>query len=199
MGRPEARQAMQKGLAMGADKLVLVTDPALAGSDLWATGYVLAEALKKLHPWDVVLFGMQATDARGGQVPAVVAGLLGLPSVQYVTKLDLAEGAAKAHRLTKSGYNVIECKLPAVFMITKACNEPRYPSLKGIMAAKRKETAEWHLADIGVPADQVGMAGARTKVVAVSKPAARAQATIVKDYPDAAAKVFAYLRDRKVL
>ncbi|HMA36547.1 MAG TPA: electron transfer flavoprotein subunit beta/FixA family protein, partial [Chloroflexia bacterium] len=136
MGPENAPETIRRGLAMGADKGVLVSDPALHGSDLWATGYVLAQALKKLS-FDLVLFGSQSTDAGGGVVYGIVAELLGLPQISWVNQIEVGAGTVRGQRLSDAGFDVVEAALPAVVSITQTPYEPRYPTLPNIMKAKK--------------------------------------------------------------
>jgi electron transfer flavoprotein beta subunit len=165
MGPASAAENIRRALAMGADRGVLVSDPALAGSDAIGTARVLAAALKKTG-YDLVLFGSAAADAYGGVVPAAVAELLGLPLLSFATQLDIEGNIARVQRQAEVGYTVAEATMPALVSVTKAINEPRYPSMKGIMQSKRKPIDTLTLADLGLDAGQAGAAGAAQRVVA---------------------------------
>jgi electron transfer flavoprotein beta subunit len=156
-----ALEAMRRALAMGADRAVLVSDEAAAGSDLVATSRILAAALEKEGP-DLVLFGQQADDADGAVLWAAVADRLQRPLISQVAELRHEDGKVRGKRQTEYGYDVIEAPLPAVIAVSDAINEPRYPSLKGIMGAKKKPQETLSLSDLGVQADEAGEAGSRT-------------------------------------
>jgi electron transfer flavoprotein beta subunit len=191
MGPSSAEDTMRKGLAMGADKGVLVTDPALHGSDWRATCRVLAKALGNLQ-FDIVLTGMESTDARSGLVPGGLAELLGLPLLTYAAKLGVSDGRVRIDRQITGGFQSVESSLPAVVSIVKGANEPRYPSLKGIMAAKRKEIQKLSLADLGVGASGVGLAGSKTPVTAATpRPEKTAGQVVRPETAEEAARVIA--------
>src|SRR6187401_51906 len=174
LGPERALEAMRRALAMGADRIVLVADEAAAGSDLVATSRVLAAALERESP-DLVLFGQQANDADGAVLWAAVAERLQRPYISQVAELTLEEGRVRGKRQTEFGYDVIEAPLPAVVAVSGAINEPRYPSLKGIMGAKSKPQEVVTLADVGVEADRAGEAGSRTEVYALGDPPPRGE------------------------
>ncbi len=200
MGPTNAPETIRRGLAMGADKGVLVTDPALHGSDMWATGHVLAQALKKL-PFDLALFGSQSTDAGGGIVYGIIAEILGLPQVSWVNQIEVGDGKVRGQRLSDTGFDVVEAALPAVVSITQTPYEPRYPTLPNIMKAKKKELRTWSLAEIGVDPGQVGLGAARTAVVGTERPPTGRQTQVyVADDPATTATVIAdFLAARKLI
>ena len=167
MGPEQASEALRRALAMGGDDAVLVTDPALAGADEWATAKVLAAALGKLAP-DVALMGMASDDARGSLVPGAVAAMRDLPLLSYGSELALADGAARIRRLSATGFDWISAPLPVVATVTDQVGEPRYASLKGIMAAKRKPLETWSLDDLGLAAGDLH--GAALTVVTDARP-----------------------------
>jgi len=168
MGPESAAEALRRAMAMGGDEAYLVTDPALAGADEWTTARVLAGALDKLAP-DVALMGMASDDARGSLVPGAVAAMRKLPLLSYGAELMLADGKARIRRLSASGFDIIEAPLPVVASVTDQVGEPRYASLKGIMAARRKPLETWSLADLGV--DPGSLHGAAlTRVVEANPP-----------------------------
>jgi electron transfer flavoprotein beta subunit len=199
MGPDQAAEALRRALAMGGDDAVLVTDPALAGSDEWGTAKVLAAALDKLAP-DVALMGMASDDARGSLVPGAVAAMRDVPLLSYGAELALADGNARIRRLSAAGYDWIEAPLPVVASVTDQVGEPRYASLKGIMAAKRKPMETWSLADIGVSADDL-VGGALTRVTDAQPPEAKPPTERVENLPpaDAAAKIADWLAARKLI
>jgi electron transfer flavoprotein beta subunit len=199
MGPEQASEALRRALAMGGDEAYLVTDDALAGADEWATAVVLAAALDKLAP-DVTLMGMASDDARGSLVPGAVAAKRGLPLLSYGSELSVADGSARIRRLTATGYDIVEAPLPVVATVTDQVGEPRYASLKGIMAAKRKPLETWSLSDVGVDVASLGGA-ALTRVVEAKPPEAKAPTERVENVSadEAAAKIADWLAARKLI
>lgn len=198
LGASRALESLRKGLAMGADRAVLVTDEAAVGSDLVATSHVLAEALKAESP-DVVLFGQQASDGDGAVLWAAVADRLRMPVISQISELTVEGGTATAKRQTEFGYDTIAAPLPVVLAVADSLNEPRYPSLKGIMGAKKKPQETKSLADIGVDAGAAGEAGSRTTVVALGDPPSRGDTIKVEDDGSGAQKIFDFLVERKLI
>lgn len=198
MGPERAAEALRKGLAMGADRAVLVSDEAAAGSDLLATSAVLARALKRESP-DLVLFGQQASDSDGAVLWAAVAERLRLPLVSQAAELEVVGGKATVKRQTEFGYERIEVPLPAVVAVSDAINEPRYPSLKGIMGAKKKPQEVLSLGELGLAPEEAGEAGSRTEVYALSEPPPRGESVRIEDDGTAAEKIVAFLAERKLL
>jgi electron transfer flavoprotein beta subunit len=198
LGPERALEVMRRALAMGADRLVLVADEAAVGSDLVATSRILAAALDRESP-DLVLFGQQANDADGAVLWAAVADRLQRPLISQVAELTLEEGKVRGKRQTEYGYDVIEAPLPAVIAVSDAINEPRYPSLKGIMGAKKKPQETHSLTDLGVSAEEAGEAGSRTTVEALSDPPARGDTVKLEDDGTAAEKILEFLQERKAL
>ena len=198
LGPDRALESLRKGLAMGAARAVLISDDAAAGSDLVATSYVLAEAIKRESP-DLVFFGQQAGDSDGAVLWAAVADRLQLPVISQVSELEVANGSVTAKRQTEFGYDRIQAPLPAVLAVSDALNEPRYPSLKGIMGAKKKPQEVVSLADLGVPADRAGQAGSRTTVTALHPPPSRGDTQKIEDDGSAAQKILEYLMERKLV
>ena len=201
MGPQAADSALRKALAMGCDNAVLVSDPALAGTDSLGTAHTLAAAIRKL-PCDLILTGMQSTDARTGQVPAAVAELLALPMLTQAAKLeiDLVAGSARIRRPAKGGHLVLEAKLPALVSVSKAINEPRYPALRGIMLAKKKDITVWSAADLALDPNLITGSGAHTRVLSTDRPPARAKGAVIRDDPATAARKIAdYLEHIKVI
>jgi electron transfer flavoprotein beta subunit len=174
MGPARAADSLRKALAMGADRALLVSDDAAAGSDLVATSAILAKALERESP-DLVLFGQQASDADGAVLWAAVAERLRRPVVSQAAELSLADGSLRVKRQTEFGYDVIEAPLPAIVAVSDAINEPRYPSLKGIMGAKKKPSETLSLADLGVDAGAAGEAGSKTEVLELGSPPPRSE------------------------
>ncbi len=200
MMAPEgAADSLRKALAMGADRAVHVADDALAGSDLVATARVLAKAVEREEA-DVVVLGQQGSDSDGAVLWSALADLLRLPVVSQAASLELADGKVTVKRQTEYGYDVIESPLPCVVAVSDAINEPRYPSLKGIMGAKKKPYESLAASDLGLAAEEVGEAGSRTVVRSLSEPPARGDAVRIEDGDgDAAEQVLAFLVERKLL
>jgi electron transfer flavoprotein beta subunit len=198
MGPEKALDAMRKALAMGADRAVLVSDAAAAGSDLVATSLVLGKALARESP-DIVLFGQQASDADGAVLWAAVADRLRLPLISQVAELTVADGRARGKRQTEFGYDVIDAPLPVVVAVSDAINVPRYPSLKGIMGAKKKPQETLTVADVGAEPGQVGEAGSRTEVLALHDPPARGDSRKIEDDGSAAEQIVSFLAEKRLL
>jgi electron transfer flavoprotein beta subunit len=198
LGPAKAAESLRKALAMGADRVLLVTDDGAAGSDLLGTTKALAAALEREAP-DLVLFGQQSSDSDGAVLWAAVAEKLRRPVVSQVAELTLADGRVRGKRQTEFGYDVIEAPLPAVVAVSDAINEPRYPSLKGIMGAKSKPQETVTLAELGLDGEAVGEAGKRTEVYAVREPPPRGESLKIEDDGDAAQKIVDYLTDRKLI
>jgi electron transfer flavoprotein beta subunit len=186
---------------MGAMGGILVTDPALAGSCAVSTARVLAAALRGLE-YDLVLAGVDTSDGVAGVVPAGVATLVGLPYLSYAARIepDPAAGTVQVRRLSPTGYDLLEAPMPALISCTQALGEPRYPSLKGIMAARSKEIVSRSLADLELTPDEVGGGVATTAVVGSRQPPARAATRVVREAPDEAARqVVDFLVERKLI
>ncbi|GAB76650.1 electron transfer flavoprotein beta subunit [Austwickia chelonae] len=181
LGPERAVDAVKKALQMGADKGVHVCDEAVAGSDAPATSLILAAAIEKIGRPDLVLTGMASTDGTMSVVPAMLAERLGLPQVTFASELVVDGGRARIRRDGDIATEMVEAELPAVVSVTDQINEPRYPSFKGIMAAKKKPVETWSLADVGVDSGQVGLDAAWTKVLSTAKRPPREQGLIVTD------------------
>ena len=198
MGPASAADALRKALAMGADRVVLASDEAAAGADLLATTNVLARVLEREEP-DVVLLGQQGAESVGAVLWASLADRLQLPMISQAATLEIADGKARAKRQTEWGYDVIEAPLPCVVAVSDAINEPRYPSLKGIMGAKKKPQETLSLAGLGVPAEEGGSAGSRTEVYALGEPPSRGDSERIDDGERAPERIVEYLAARKLL
>ncbi len=200
MGPGNAEETMRKALAMGADKGILITDAALAGTDAWGTAYVLAQALRQT-PYDIVLTGMESTDARTGLIPGALAEQLAVPLLTYASKVTVDNGSITVNRQIPGGYQEIEASLPAVVSVVKGVNEPRYPSLKGIMAAKRKEIKKLDLEALQLMPNQVGEQGAKTEVLAATPRAERITGEVIKpeSAEEAARQIADWLARRKLI
>jgi len=198
LGPARALEAMRKALAMGADRVVLVSDDAAAGSDLVATSRILAAALEREEP-ELVLFGQQANDSDGAVLWAAVADRLQRPLISQVAELTRENGKLRGKRQTEYGYDVIEAPVPAVVAVSDAINEPRYPSLKGIMGAKKKPQETVSLSDLGMDAGEAGEGGSRTQVYALNDPPARGDTVKIEDDGTAAEKILGFLLEKKAL
>ena len=199
MAPESGREVVRKALAMGADDAVMLSDPKLEGSDVASTAYAIAAGLKKTG-FDLVLCGTQSTDAITGEVPGMLAEYLGVPGLTYVRKLDSDGTTIHAQRETDTGYLEVSLPAPALVSVTKAINEPRYPSLKGIMGAKKKTIAVLSLADLGLDR-AVGSDGAKTEVLDLATPAVRQKGRVVNvaDGAQGASAIFDFLKEKKFL
>jgi electron transfer flavoprotein beta subunit len=198
MGPEKALESLRKALAMGADRAVLVTDEGAAGSDLVATSLTLARAVAREEA-DLVVFGQQSSDADGAVLWAAVAERLRLPLISQVAELTVDGSTVTGKRQTEHGYDVIAAPLPAVIAVSDAINEPRYPSLKGIMGAKKKPAETLSLADLGVEAEHAGEAGSRTTVLALNPPPPRGDSLTIEDDGTAAERILEYLAEKRLL
>jgi electron transfer flavoprotein beta subunit len=189
---------LRTALAMGAAKAILVSDDALKGSDALSTAKVLAKAIERAQP-DLILAATESTDGYTGTTPVQVAELMGLPSVTFAKKVSVADGKVRVERQTESGYDEVECPLPAVVTVTAGVVEPRYPSFKGIMAAKSKPVDQLTVADLGLDASQVGQAGARQEVTDVNAADERKAGEIVTDEGDAHEQIVRFLEQLKLV
>ena len=183
---------------MGVDQAIHVADDGLHGSDALATSYALAKALGTV-PFDLVLLGVESTDARMSVVPAMLAERLGAAQLTFARKVEVGEGTVKIERQTDTGYDVVEAATPAVVSVVEKINEPRYPSFKGIMAAKKKPLTTLSLADAGIEAGQVGLAGSGSEVLEFSARPPKAAGQIVKDEGDGGIKLAEFLAVQKII
>jgi len=189
---------IRTALAMGAASAVVVSDEALSGSDALSTAKVLAAVIQRRQP-DLILTATESSDGYTGTVPVQVAELLGLPSVTFGREVTLDNGVATVKRQTEAGYDLVECPLPAVVSVTAGVVEPRYPSFKGIMAAKNKPVEELDLADLDIDPVTVGWSGARQEIVEVADAAAREAGEVIIDEGDAHERILAFMDELKVL
>jgi electron transfer flavoprotein beta subunit len=189
---------LRTALAMGAAKAILVSDPALQGTDALGTAKVLAAAIGRATP-DLVLAATESSDGYTGTVPEQLAELLGLPSVTFAKSVEVTGSAVKVQRQTEAGYDEVECPLPALVSVTAGVVEPRYPSFKGIMAAKNKPVETLTVADLGVDAGSVGWAGAGQEIREIAPVPARAAGEKVEDDGTAHEKIVAFLENLKVI
>jgi electron transfer flavoprotein beta subunit len=200
MGPPQAEAALREAISMGVDEGILVSDRAFAGSDSWATSYTLAMALKKIGDYDMIIFGKQASDGDTAQVGPGVATHLDLPQITYVRKVEeIDENKIVAERLLEAGYEVIESPIPCILTVVKEINEPRLPSLKGKMAAKRAEIITWGAEDIGADPAKLGLDGSPTKVVKIFSPPPRGGGEMLEGEPqEVVAQLVEKLKDAVV-
>ena len=200
MGPDSAVRALHKAVALGADRSVHLSDEALAGSDVCATGYALARVLESESP-DLVLLGQQSDDGECYTIGAVVADHLQMPSLTQVIKIDVADGKLRCERQAEYGYDTVEVELPAVISVGDAINEPRYPSLKAIMGAKKKQLDARVTADVGIDGGMVGESGSKTAVLALNPPPAKEAGEIIEDEDtnETVEKIVAWLDERKLI
>jgi electron transfer flavoprotein beta subunit len=190
---------LRTALAMGAEKAVLVSDDALAGTDALGTAKVLAKAIERAGGVDLVVAATESTDGYTGTVPAQIAGLLGWPLLTFAKHIELADGMVTIQRQTEAGYDLVQAPLPAVVSVTAGVVEPRYPSFKGIMAAKSKPVDQVGVGDLGLGPDDVGWSGARQKISSVSAAPARAAGEKIEDDGAAHERVVALLEQLKIV
>jgi electron transfer flavoprotein beta subunit len=198
MGPAKASESIRKALSMGADKAVHLTDEGLAGSDVLQTSAAIAQVLGRIG-FDLVILGCESTDARMGVLAAMLAERLGVPQLSFASKVETDGTAISIHRQADYGYDKVEATLPAVISVVEKINEPRYPSFKGIMAAKKKPVETLSLADAGIDPGQVGLAASATEVVSFAKRPSRQAGTIVADDGEGGAQAAGYLAARKFI
>jgi electron transfer flavoprotein beta subunit len=198
MGPTTAQEGMRRALAMGADRAILVTDPALAGSDAIGTARVLAAVLKKESP-DLIFCSTESTDGYTGMVPGGIAEFLGLPQLTFAREIKVEGSKAVIKRVTPTGYKTVETTLPALITIASGSFEAIYPTMKGIMGARKKPFSQLKLADLAIDAAQVGEAGARERVLNIGKAEARAAGQVVKDDGNAAQHIADFLQKYQLI
>jgi electron transfer flavoprotein beta subunit len=198
VGPERATESIRKALSMGADKAVHVSDEGIHGSDAVGTAKVLAKALGTLE-WDVAIAGSEATDARGSVVPAMLAELLGVPQLTQARKVTVDGSTVTIERVTDTGYEKVEGSTPAVISVVEKINDPRYPSFKGIMAAKSKPIEVKSIGDLGLDAGEVGLANAWTQVASFENAPPRSAGQVVKDEGDGGAKIAEFLASKKLI
>jgi electron transfer flavoprotein beta subunit len=200
MGPESAFRALHKAVSLGADRSLHLSDDALAGSDVAATGYALAKVLEQESP-DLVLLGQQSDDGECYTIGAIVADHLQMPSLTQVIKIDVESGNLVCERQAEYGYDTVEVELPAVISVGDAINEPRYPSLKAIMGAKKKQLDTKSTGDVGIEGDRVGEAGSRTEVLGINPPPEKAAGQIIEDEDtdETVQQIVAWLEERKLL
>jgi len=174
MGPPQAESALREAISMGIDEAILITDRAFAGSDTWATSFTLARAIKKIGNFDLIICGKQASDGDTAQVGPGISAHLDIPQVAYVKTIEeIFGGISRVERMTEEGYEIIESPLPALFTVVKEINEPRIPSLRGMMRAKKINITKWGPKDIEVAPECIGLAGSPTQVIKIFTPPPR--------------------------
>ena len=171
MGPPQAETALREAVSLGADVGILLSDPAFAGADTWATSYTISAALRKLVQYDLVICGRQTLDGDTGQVGPQLAEMLALPFIAYVSKIEeIADGSIRVQRMVEDGYEVMECSLPAVITVVKEINTPRLPSLRGIARSKSATIPVWGTEELNVDPGRLGLAGSFTQVIRIFSP-----------------------------
>ncbi|WP_328398024.1 electron transfer flavoprotein subunit beta/FixA family protein [Nocardia sp. NBC_00416] len=198
-GPDRATEAIRKALSMGADKAIHINDPAIHGSDTVQTAWVLAGALGQVEGVELVIAGNEATDGRSGAVPAIIAEYLGIPQLTHLRKLTVDGEKITGERETDDGVFKLEASLPAIVSVTEKINEPRFPSFKGIMAAKKKEVQTFTLEDLGIDPSTVGVANAGTSVTASTPKPPRTAGEKISDEGDGGTKIAQYLVGQKII
>jgi electron transfer flavoprotein beta subunit len=200
MGPDSAVRALHKAVSLGADRSVHLSDDALAGSDVAATGYALAQAVAKEEP-DLVLLGQQSDDGECYTIGAIVADHLKMPSLTQVIKMDVSDGSLRCERQAEYGYDTVEVQTPAVISVGDAINEPRYPSLKAIMGAKKKPLEKVTAGDVGIDTSLVGVDGSRVQCGDFHDPPAKSAGQIIEDEDtnETVEKIVAWLDERKLI
>lgn len=196
MGSSQAMEAIRRGLSMGADKGILISDDALEGADALVTARTLAAAITS-HPFDLIIAGVESTDGYTGTMPATLAEFLGIPLVTFVTRIESPSNSTfRADRQSAAGYDVVDCPSPLLITVTAAVNEPRYASFKGIMAAKKKPVAQLSLSDLGLSPGDLGI---RQKVVETAPAEERKAGDLIRDDGSAAGRIADFLKEAKVI
>lgn len=196
MGPPQAEEALREAISLGADEAVLVSDRAFAGSDTWATSYTLSRAIQKIGKFDIIICGKQAIDGDTAQVGPGIAAFLDIPQITFVKKIeDIKDSFARAERMTEEGYDIVESPLPCLITVVKEINEPRIPSLKGKMKAKKAEIKKLAAQDLDADPDLLGLKGSPTKVVKIFTPPPRKGGQILEgEAKDVSAKLVDLLK-----
>jgi len=189
MGPPQVESSLKEAVAMGADRAVLLSDSRFAGADTLATAYTLAQGIRRLGQFDLVICGKQAIDGDTGQVGPGLAEELGIPHVTYVRRIrELGDGMLRVERMVEGGWELISTTLPALISVVKDINEPRLPSLKGIMRAKRTPVTVWGLEELGCDPQRVGLTGSATEVVRIWTPEPRESGELLQGDPEQQAR-----------
>ncbi|MFH1640672.1 MAG: electron transfer flavoprotein subunit beta/FixA family protein [Candidatus Omnitrophota bacterium] len=181
MGPPQAEAVLREAISMGMDEGILISDRAFAGSDTWATSYTLASAIKKIGAFDIILCGKQASDGDTAQVGPGISTHLDVPQVTCVKKIEeIKDGFARVERMTEEGFEIIETPLPVLLTVVKEINEPRLPSLKGMMRAKQAKISFWTQKELDLDSQKIGLCGSPTQVVKIFTPPPKTGGQILK-------------------
>jgi len=197
MGPPQAEEALREAISMGVDRAVLLSDRKVAGSDTWATSYALSKAIDKIGDYFLIICGKQAIDGDTAQVGPGISSWLDLPQATYVKHIEeISVEKAVVERMTEEGYDILEVPFPAVFTVVKEINEPRFPSLKGKMRAKKAEIEVYSADDLGLDDASIGLNGSPTRVVKIFTPPTREKGTMLEgDINESAAKLADLIKD----
>ena len=201
MGPPQAEEALRRCLAMGADEAILISDRVFAGSDTLATAYTLSLVIRKLNP-DLIICGKQAIDGDTAQVGPELAEHLGIPQITYVKKVEIdpKENKIILHRETDQGYEIIQCRLPALITVLKVLNEPRYPGIKGMLMARKKKIKIIQAKDLEIDPTRLGADGSPTQVVHIFTPEVQSSGRIIKlEVKDSCREIIKYLQQEKII
>jgi len=199
MGIPSAVEQLRHVLAMGADEAILLSDRALGGADTLATAYTLSMAIRKMGDFDLILCGRQAIDGDTAQVGPGIAERLGIPQITYAREIQVQDRVVRVKRMLEDGYEVVEADLPALVTVVKQINEPRYPSVRGLLAAKKKDIPVWSGSDVGADLDRTGRAGSPTRVIRTWTPSHERQAEMLGSDGEAVDRLVERLREIGVL
>ncbi len=200
MGPPQAKEALRKALAMGADQAILISDSSFAGSDTLATSYILAMGIRKIGKFDLLLLGKQAIDGDTAQVGPGLAEWLSIPQITYARKIEVNGNQIRAERTLEDAFEMVEVTLPCLVTVTKEINIPRYPSLKGLLSAKRKEVLVWGADDLSLDRKRIGLEGSPTQVIKIFTPQPPPKGEILTgEIPEVADRLIEKLRERKIL
>jgi len=197
MGPPQAEDVLKEAISMGCDEAILLTDRRFAGSDTWATSYVLSQSIKKIGDYKIIICGKQASDGDTAQVGPGISTHLDIPQVTYVKKVEeITENNARMERMTEEGFEIIETPLPCLITVVKELNEPRLPSLKGKMRAKKAEITKWDADMLSCDMDKIGLDGSPTRVIKIFTPPPRKGGEILKgDTQEIAEKLISELKN----
>jgi len=197
MGPPQVEEALREAIAMGVDEAILISDRAFAGSDTWATSYTLSKAIDQIGEFDLVLCGKQASDGDTAQVGPGISTHLDIPQATYIRKIEnIKDGVIRVERLIEEGYEVLEAPLPCLLTVVKEINEPRLPSLKGKMRAKKAQIKKLSAADLDADPTKIGLDGSPTRVVKIFTPPPREGGIIIEgEASEVAKKMVELLRD----
>lgn len=200
MGPLCAQEALKETIAMGADEAILLSDKAFAGADTLATSYTLAKAIEKLGSFDLIICGKQAIDGDTAQVGPELGEMLNIPQVAYVRKVSVEDSKAVVESINEDGYELMEINLPFLITVTKEINEPRHPSLKGVLRAKKKEIPVWDVKELGVSENKVGLKGSATQVIKIFSPPPREGSKMIEGTPEKMVKeLISSLKKRKIV